>query len=83
MKLPDKVFISGTLDVEFLNKYASYVFAYFERKFPEDVAYVPASEAERLREALERIARFNPSYEYTFENARRIAREALGGGARG
>lgn len=30
-----------------------------------------------LREALERIVRFNPSYDYTFENARSIARAAL------
>lgn len=29
------------------------------------------------KEALERIVRFNPSYEYTFENARSISSEAL------
>ncbi len=31
----------------------------------------------KLVEALERIVRFNPSYDYTFENARTIARAAL------
>lgn len=30
-----------------------------------------------LEEALKRIVRFNPSYDYTFEHARVIAREAL------
>lgn len=34
----------------------------------------------KLEEALKRIKGFNPSYEYTFENARSIASEALADG---
>lgn len=65
---------------------AAYTHAYRERKFPEDIEYVPASEMERMRRALERI-KSGPEIVYFREangsmsgkpnEARDIAAEAL------